>query len=48
VHGVIYASFRDYVVSRHGAGVTRTVFAGEPVYLLSEGYPDERLDALIR
>lgn len=45
---MIYVSFRDYVVSRHGAAVARTVFEGEPSYLLSEAYPDERFDALVR
>jgi predicted hydrocarbon binding protein len=47
MHGVVYASFRDFVAARFGAETCRTVFEGEPAYLLSEAYPDERLGALV-
>jgi predicted hydrocarbon binding protein len=48
VHGLIFASLRDYVTTRHGAEATRRVFEGEPDYLLSESYPDPQLDRLLR
>jgi hypothetical protein len=38
---------RDYLTERHGADVTRDVFSEEPIYLLSEAYPDERLLTLV-
>jgi hypothetical protein len=47
VHGVIFTSLRDYLTDAHGSETAAAVFAGEPVYLLSEAYPDERLLALI-
>lgn len=47
MHGLIFTSFRDYLTERHGTDVTREVFAAEPIYLLSEAYPDERLSALV-
>jgi len=47
VHGVIFQSFRDYLVAEHGRDVVQTVFAGEPEYLLSEAYPDAALIRLI-
>ena len=47
MHGLIFASFRDYVTDSFGGGASAEVFAGEPVYLLSEAYPDERLDQLV-
>jgi hypothetical protein len=47
VHGVIFTSLRDYLADAHGSDTAAAVFAGEPVYLLSEAYPDERLLALI-
>jgi hypothetical protein len=48
VHGVIFQSFRDYLVAEHGRIVAQTVVAGEPEYLLSEAYPDAALIRLIR
>jgi hypothetical protein len=48
VHGVIFTSFRDYVTEAHGSDVVAEVFRGEPIYLLSETYPDERLLDLVR
>jgi Haem-NO-binding len=38
---------RDYLTARHGAELTREVFSEEPIYVLSEAYPDERLLALV-
>jgi Haem-NO-binding len=38
---------RDYLTARHGAGLTQDVFSEEPIYVLSEAYPDERLLALV-
>ena len=48
MHGVIFASFRDYVGATYGLGVADDVFDGEPPYVLSESYADERLSALVR
>jgi predicted hydrocarbon binding protein len=47
VHGLIFISFRDYLTATHGIGVERTVLAGEPAYLISEAYPDDRFSALV-
>jgi hypothetical protein len=47
VHGLIFASFRDYLVTEHGANVANDVTAGEPQYTLSEAYPDEQFLALL-
>jgi heme-NO-binding protein len=47
VHGVIFTSYRDYVSSVHGNALAKKLFEGEPVYLLSEAYPDERLLSLL-
>ena len=47
MHGVIFASYSDYVIARFGAETARAVSAGEPIYLLSEAYDDERLLELL-
>jgi hypothetical protein len=47
VHGLIFASFRDYLVTEHGAALANDVTAGEPRYTLSEAYPDEQFLALL-
>jgi hypothetical protein len=47
LHGVIFTSFRDFLTEAYGDGLTRELFAQEPIYLLSEAYPDERLLDLI-
>jgi len=47
VHGVIFASFVDYVAARHGSDVASEILSDQPVFLLSEAYEDERLLALI-
>jgi heme-NO-binding protein len=47
VHGLIFASLRDYLHTEHGASVAHAVTAGEPQYTLSEAYPDEQFLALL-
>jgi len=47
VHGVIFSSLRDYVTAEYGDDAATRLLAGEPVYLLSESYPDEGLARLI-
>jgi hypothetical protein len=47
VHGLIFASFRDYLVSEHGEDAASAVLAGEPLYSLGEAYPDEQFLALL-
>ena len=47
MHGLIFASFRDYLVTEHGVDVAKDVTAGEPQYTLSEAYPDEQFLALL-
>ena len=46
MHGVIFTSLRDFVVSAYGAEVVDKVF-GQDVYLLSEAYDDEQFVALL-
>jgi hypothetical protein len=47
VHGLIFASFRDYLLTEHGAEVTAEVTAGQPQYTLSQAYADEEFLALL-
>jgi Haem-NO-binding len=47
MHGLIFSAFRDYLNVRHSPETAAEVMAGEPIYLLSETYPDQRLTALI-
>lgn len=47
MHGLIFASFRDYLVSEHGEDAAREVLAGEPLYSLGEAYPDEQFLELL-
>jgi Haem-NO-binding len=47
VHGLIFASFRDYLLTEHGPDVAHSVTAREPQYTLSEAYPDELFLALL-
>ena len=47
MHGLIFASFRDYLLTGHGAEVANDVTTGEPQYTLSEAYPDEQFLALL-
>jgi hypothetical protein len=48
VHGVIFTSFRDFLDAEHGAAVRAKVFEGEPLFLLSDAYPDEQFVRLLR
>ena len=48
MHGVIFASFRDYVTARFGPDVAHKVMDGEPIFLMSEAYEDERLFRLLK
>lgn len=47
MHGVIFASFGDYLTTRLGRERAGSILEGEPPYLLSESYPDEQLGALV-
>jgi predicted hydrocarbon binding protein len=47
VHGLIFVSFRDYLVAEHGASTEQEVMAGEPRFLVSDAYPDERFTSLV-
>lgn len=47
VHGVIFASFSDFLTARFGSETAAAILEGEPVYLLSETYEDERLLGLV-
>ena len=47
MHGVIFASFTDFVSARFGSERARALFRDEPVYLMSEAYDDERLFGLV-
>ncbi|HUF01717.1 MAG TPA: heme NO-binding domain-containing protein [Gaiellaceae bacterium] len=46
MHGLIFASFRDYLVSEHGEDVASDVLAAEPLYS-GEAYPDEQFLELL-
>jgi heme-NO-binding protein len=48
LHGVIFASFRDFATRAYGRDLAEALFADEPPYLLSEAYDDERFFALVR
>lgn len=48
MHGVIFASLRDFLTSEHGPDAAQAIFADQPAYLLSEAYEDERLVALVQ
>jgi hypothetical protein len=47
VHGLIFSSLRDFLTAEHGVAVGHRVLADEPVYLLSESYPDESFGRLV-
>jgi Haem-NO-binding len=47
VHGLIFASFRDYLLTEHGSDLAHEITADEPQYTLSEAYPDEQFLALL-
>jgi predicted hydrocarbon binding protein len=47
MHGLIFASFRDYLVAEHGAATEQEVMAGEPRHLVSEAYADEAFTSIV-
>lgn len=47
MHGLIFVSFRDYLLTRFGAETANGILAGHPVHLISEAYPDEDLTMLV-
>ena len=47
MHGVIFASFRDFVTSRFGPEVTKSLLAERRPYVISAAYPDEEFLGLI-
>jgi hypothetical protein len=47
VHGLIFVSFRDYLAAEHGATTEQEVMAGEPRYLVSDAYADERFTDIV-
>jgi hypothetical protein len=47
VHGLIFASLRDYLAAEHGASTEHEVMAEEPLYLVSDAYPDEHFTSLV-
>jgi predicted hydrocarbon binding protein len=47
LHGLIFVSFRDYLVAEHDAATEADVMAGEGRFLVSEAYPDERFTSLL-
>jgi hypothetical protein len=47
VHGLIFTSFRDYLSEAYDPELAARIFKGEPLYLLSEAYADERFAALM-
>jgi hypothetical protein len=47
VHGVIFASFRDFVLTEFGAEAAKEILAGRPVHVMTEAYPDEEFLALV-
>ncbi len=47
MHGIIFASFGDYLAARLEPEAVTAILEGEPAYLLSESYPDEQLVGLL-
>jgi hypothetical protein len=48
VHGVIFASFRDFALARFGPDAVTEIFTGRPFHVISEAYDDEEFTALVR
>ena len=46
MHGLVFAALRDYLAARLGEEDADAVFAGEPLYRMSESYPDAAFAAL--
>src|SRR5215207_22690 len=47
VHGLIFASFRDFITVQYGPGIAKSILEGQPVHLLTEAYPDEDFLAVV-
>lgn len=47
MHGVIFTSLRDYLISEHGTELAQEVLDGQPTFLLSEAYDDGLLTDLV-
>jgi Haem-NO-binding len=47
VHGVIFASFRDFLLTAVGPERGQQILAGRPIYMMSEAYPDHEFLALV-
>lgn len=47
MHGLIFTTFRDFVTSGYGPDTARTIFAGRPMHVMTEAYPDEDFLALV-
>jgi predicted hydrocarbon binding protein len=47
LHGIIFESYRDYVVERHGPELASELYPAQTMHLLSEIYPDEDFVALV-
>ena len=47
MHGVIFTSLRDYLISEHGTELAEEVLDGQPNFLLSEAYDDALLTDLV-
>lgn len=47
MHGLIFTSFQNFVRAEYGSAQAERILEGEPIYLLSETYDDERLLGLV-
>ena len=47
MHGVVFASFREFLCAAYGVERMEELLASEPIYLLSEAYDDDRFAALV-
>jgi hypothetical protein len=47
MHGVILASFRDFLLTAVGPEPGERILAGRPVHMMSEAYPDHEFLALV-
>jgi Haem-NO-binding len=48
MHGVIFASFRDFALTRFGPDAAKEILAGRPVHVMSEAYDDREFHGLVR
>jgi Haem-NO-binding len=47
MHGVIFASFRDFLLTAVGPEPGERILAGRPIHMMSEAYPDHEFLALV-